>query len=154
VNYEIERKFLIDTLPEGIFEGVSLQVISQGYLFIEGKNELRVRKIGDEHLLTQKMGSGLVREETEEPISQNIFNILWPFTQSKRVEKKRYRVIINNQACDIDVYTGALDGLTVLEAEFPNEAAAHQFSPPPFCIREITTDHHFKNSQLATLEKT
>ena len=52
-------------------------------------------------------------------------------------------------AIELDVYTGALEGLRVAEVEFPDDAAADAFEPPAWFGREVTDDARYKNRALA-----
>ena len=45
----------------------------------------------------------------------------------------------------------SLDGLLTAEIEFPSEAAARAFSPPPWLGEEVTGDATYANQNLATL---
>ena len=44
-----------------------------------------------------------------------------------------------------------LAGLLTAEIEFPSEAAARDFSPPPWLGEEVTGDTTYANQNLATL---
>ncbi|SMF01413.1 CYTH domain-containing protein [Alteromonadaceae bacterium Bs31] len=149
MNKEIERKYLIKELPFEEMQKAKPRRIIQGYLFLEDNRELRIRKFGQQFFLTQKIGSGLVRDETEEEISEHIFNMMWPFTKGKRLEKLRFTLTLNGHVCEIDVYSGKLANLMVLEVEFSSEEAANNFVAPKFCLKEITEDKRFKNATLA-----
>lgn len=149
MSKEIERKFLIQELPFEEMQTAKPHRIIQGYLFLEDKKELRVRKLGQQFYLTQKIGNGLVREENEEEISENCFNMMWPFTEGKRLEKLRFSLLLNEHMCEIDVYSGDLSDLMVLEVEFASEIKARSFEAPEFCVKEITEDKRYKNANLA-----
>ena len=51
---------------------------------------------------------------------------------------------------EVDVYSGALTGLSVAEGEFGTEEAADAFEPPAWFGREVTDDARFKNQRLAS----
>jgi len=148
---EIERKFLLENAPTSITSTVTPIQVSQGYLVCKPNCELRIRKQNSRYTLTSKSGNGLVREENETTITAEAFAIMWPFTDSRQLTKKRYTFIHNEQECELDVYEGRLAGLVVLEAEFGDEERARQFTPPDYCMREITEDNAFKNATLARL---
>lgn len=148
---EIERKFLISELPFEELQGAKPTNLMQGYLVLGENSELRIRKASTRHFLTSKSGSGLVREENEEEISKQAFDIMWPFTENRRVEKLRFTFAYQGYQCEIDIYSGSLADLMVLEVEFSSEEDARAFTPPTFCSREITSDQRFKNATLAKL---
>ena len=59
MGHEIERKFLVSAIPDDRGAGVH---ILQGYLPLAGEDtELRVRRKGDDTVLTVKRGRGLDR---------------------------------------------------------------------------------------------
>ena len=71
---EIERKFLLTAIPEGHGPGTP---ISQGYLPLASEGtEVRVRRKGDDTVLTVKRGSGLDRGEDEVEIEAALFDAL------------------------------------------------------------------------------
>lgn len=148
---EIERKFLLKNSPDNIIQAITPTAIEQGYLVCEQERELRIRKRNTQFTLTQKSGSGLVREENETDISAEAFTILWPFTENKQISKLRYTFDYKGQECELDIYRGKLEGLVVMEAEFTSEVEAAAFIPPTYCIEEITENKKFKNANLAQL---
>lgn len=151
--HEIERKFLVSELPPGI-EGYPYNEIIQGYLRIsDDGTEQRVRKKGTRFLHTIKSGEGLIREETEQEISEEQFNKLWPKTEGKRIYKTRYDIEYENFLIELDVYSDELEGLIVAEVEFESEAQSSSFVPPKWFGTEITHDERYKNKNLALYTK-
>src|SRR3954447_17300189 len=102
---EIERKFLLDALPEGLDAGARIE---QGYVALDPAGaEVRVRRKGDEHTLTVKTGAGLVRGEEELALSAEDFARLWPLTDGRRVLKSRHLVDLGaGLTAEVDVYEG------------------------------------------------
>ena len=88
---EIERKFLIDQIPDEL-DIVDVIDIQQGYIYSNKEIELRIRKKNDRFFQTIKQGSGLSRNELEIEISYKQFSQLWPLTEGKRLEKKRFEI--------------------------------------------------------------
>jgi adenylate cyclase len=145
---EIERKFLLEELPEGL-PITSEDEIQQGYLAI-GDDQVRLRKRGDRHLITVKRGHGMVRHEVEVPLAQDSFEQLWTLTEGRRLEKTRLTTSIGDHTAEIDLYRGPLAGLKTVEVEFDDLAGAEAFSPPPWFSRELTADGRYSNTRLAT----
>ncbi len=150
---EIERKFLLHDIPFHELQSAKKLDIMQGYLFLNERSELRVRKSGNKYCITHKRGSGLVREESEQEINEGLFNFLWPLTEGQRVEKLRFEFNYNQHECELDIYAGSLTDLMVMEVEFDSEEDAKRFHPPSFVKREITEDRRYKNSVLAKFGK-
>ena len=147
---EIERKFLVTALPDGLEAG---EAIEQGYLAIAPDGvETRIRRRAGAATLTVKSGPGMVRVEEEIPIEGERFDALWPLTEGRRVEKVRHLVAVEyGLTAERDVYGGVLDGLLTAEIEFPSEAHARSFSPPSWVGEEVTGDATYANQNLATL---
>ena len=147
---EIERKFLVPRLPPGLERSRSTQ-IEQGYIAIAGDGtEVRIRRRNGAAVLTVKSGSGRSRSEEEIEIDVERFARLWPLTEGRRIEKMRHLIPAGaGLTIELDVYSGALTGLTVAEVEFGSEDAADAFEPPEWFGSEVTYDARFKNQKLA-----
>ena len=146
---EIERKFLLETLPPGLDRHPSKE-IEQGYLAISERAEVRVRRASAECTLTVKRGHGEEREETELEIPPEQFEALWDACGEGRLEKRRHLVpIVDDLTAEVDVYAGSLQGLAVAEVEFPSREAARSFDPPAWLGREVTGDERYANQTLA-----
>lgn len=149
MNIEIEHKYLLKALPEGLING---QDIRQGYLSA-GDPEVRVRQLGSRYFVTKKAGSGLSREETEAEVTEQVFNILWPATEGKRIEKTRYSIAApDGTIWELDDYRGNLAGLFTAEVELSSEESVPQQPEllENLVIADVTTDARYKNKKLAT----
>ena len=144
---EIERKFLVEQLPQEL-EIDAEDENAQGYLAI-GEDEVRLRRRGDRFLITAKRGHGLVRDEVEVPLGRESFEELWAMTEGRRLEKTRRTTQVDGYIAEIDVYKGPLAGLTTVEVEFEDAGAAEAFSPPAWFSRELTSDARYSNTRLA-----
>ena len=145
---EIERKFLVDGKPGGLAEG---DRIDQGYLAIGDDGvEVRVRRRRDDMTLTIKSGPGMTRTEVELEIDAQRFDALWPLTEGRRVTKTRHLIPLDGDVTvELDVYSGAHDGLLTAEIEFPSVEASEAFEPPAWLGREVTGDGDYANQALA-----
>jgi adenylate cyclase len=146
---EIERKFLVEDLPElGDFVA---EPIAQGYIAItEDGTEVRLRRKDGAHLLTIKHGTGLQRLEEEIEIDQGRFEVLWPLTEGARVRKTRHSFDQGGRTIEVDTYDGELKGLVVAEIEFDSKLEAEAFEPLPWMGPEVTDDPAYKAQNLAT----
>ena len=147
---EIERKFLVSALPDlGRLEAVAVR---QGYLTAADDSvEARLRQSGDAFFMTLKSGEGLQRMEYEIPIDQSQFDVLWPATARRRIEKVRHVGRLEDQRIfELDVFSGRLAPLVLVEVEFPSRETALAFIPPTWFGPEVTDDKRFKNKTLAT----
>jgi CYTH domain-containing protein len=147
---EIERKFLVNELPPEVRAQPATR-IRQGYLSSEPV-EVRVRSRDDrEHELTVKSIGGLERTEVTAVLTSEQFEELWALAQAS-VEKSRSLYGVGGWTAEVDVYSGELAGLVVVEVEFPSAADASAFSPPSWFGAEVTEDPRYRNSALAAAE--
>ncbi len=142
-------------------------------------SETRVRRRAGQCTLTVKSGSGLVRRETEISLTAEQFEVLWPATENARIQKSRRAVrgeggvsgggrvpgeggvrgaaglaaaggvSVGGVTIEVDVYSGALEGLVVAEVEFDDPWGAESFIPPYWFGREVTAESAYKNRSLA-----
>jgi adenylate cyclase len=151
---EIERKFRLDAVPPTM-RFARREAIRQGYLALDGDTEVRLRITPAGAVLAIKSGRGGVRVEEEIPVHMRQAEALWELTEGRRVQKSRRRVRLAGPAgspelvAEVDEYAGALDGLVVVEVEFPDEATARAFEPPAWFGRELTDDWRYANRSLA-----
>ena len=150
LHREIERKFLVRQMPDGLAQFPHAD-IWQGYLVTApGGMQVRMRKAGDTYSLTYKRGRGNTREEREIELTREQFDILWPATEGRRLTKTRYDVPLADRVVEIDVYTGKHEGLVVAEVEFPNEESAREFRVPDWLGEDVSRDPRYSNQLLAS----
>jgi adenylate cyclase len=143
---EVERKFRVAQVPEGVDAGVALR---QAYVAIDGDVEVRIRDAGGDCSLTVKGGHGLERAEVEVAIDAAAFASLWSLAGDRHLEKRRVRVPLGDVVAELDRYEGRLAGLTVVEVEFTDRGAADAFTPPPWFGEELTGQRGWSNAALA-----
>lgn len=150
-HVEIERKYLLDALPELAREAPFVE-IAQGWLPGQKIRErLRVTRDGDRevHHRTIKTGSGIERAEFEEQIDAEVFRRLWPFTEGCRIRKRRYRIADGAFLWEVDVFQD--QDLVLAEVELP--AVDTAVEPPvwlrPHVLREVTDEPEYTNLALA-----
>jgi adenylate cyclase len=146
VTDEVERKFRVHELPQSLGEGTRLR---QAYLAVDGDVEVRVRDRAGTHVLTVKGGRGVQRTEVEVEISAADFDELWALAPDRRIEKTRHQVAVGGHVAEVDVYSGSLEGLVVVEVEFDDRDQAGEFVPPLWFGEEVTGDSRWSNAALA-----
>ncbi len=144
---EIERKFILETLPDNI-EEYKHEPIRQGYISITECETVRIRQKGEKYWLTVKRGKGLSREEYEVELFKEQFETLWITTKGKQLEKVRYYLPYGTYTIEIDVFGGSLASLLFAEVEFSSEDEANLFTPLDFMGREVTLDGGYTNASL------
>jgi adenylate cyclase len=111
---------------------------------------VRIRDRDGDLTLTVKRGSGLVRAEEEVEMDGDAFARLWPLAGERCVAKRRYLIPEEpGLTIELDVYAEDLDGLVTAEVEFPSEADAQRFEPPPWLGDDVTGDDRYSTRRLA-----
>ena len=88
--------------------------------------------------------------EEEIELDQRCFESLWPLTQGRRIEKRRFLIPADGDLeIELDVYDGELSGLITAEVEFPSEREADEFQPPAWLGTDVTGDVRYSNQSLA-----
>lgn len=147
--FEIERKFIVRETPKNVETYPAVEIL-QGYLAVsDDGTEIRLRHIGQAYILTVKSGKGIRRHESEIELSREQFERLWPMTEGKRVEKKRYKIAKSGFTIELDIYRSTLEGLKTAEVEFKTQDEADSFTPPSWLDKDVTLDERYKNKNLA-----
>ncbi|MDR0928472.1 MAG: CYTH domain-containing protein [Oscillospiraceae bacterium] len=146
---EIERRFLVRNFPDDLASYVH-SFIRQAHVSFAPK--VRIRQYGDAYFLTQKGDGVLSREEREERLSRDAFEAYAAKVISPWIEKERYLVpLADGRTAELDVFSGALAGLALVEVEFPSVEAANAFIPPDWFGQEVTGDKRYTNQNLYRL---
>ena len=146
---EIERKFLIHTLPKNL-NTFSHVTIEQGYLCTEPV--LRIRRENDDYIFTYKSKGLMVREEYNLPLTKIAYQELKAKINGCLIQKKRYRIPLANElTAELDIFEGTHAPLLLVEVEFPNEESANTFLPPDWFGKEVTHETTYHNSTLSQL---
>ena len=145
---EIERKFLVR--DDGWMAHVSeSHRIAQGYLALTGKSAIRVRIKGDDHafLTIKSAEKGISRSEFDFPIPIADAEALFPLCEGAVIDKVRYLVPVEDVTFEVDVFSGANDGLTIAEVELESE---EQTVPVPEWLgEEVSGDPRYFNAALS-----
>ena len=150
-DVEIERKYLLHGLPPRVL-GERVVDVEQGYL--PGKKLVeRLRRVRDAEGVrcyrTVKAGSGMRRIELEEEAPADLFDAMWPFTQGKRVLKRRYYVKDGDVTWEIDEFTDRELVLAEVELEREDQEVVMPEWLAPYLVREVTGEGTYQNSRLA-----
>ena len=148
---EIERKFLVKTLPDG-YERCPFHHIEQAYLCTDPV--VRVRKEDDSYYLTYKSKGLLAREEYNLPLTEASYAHLLSKADGNVLTKTRYLLPCpghEHLAIELDVFQGKFDGLILAEVEFETEDEARAFTPPEGFGEDVTFSGKYQNSRLSRL---
>lgn len=147
--HEIERKWLVEKLPEDLKSYPSKELIA-GYFSIPGGVDVRIRQEGDKYFRVSKSGHGLVRDigAGDAEITEEQFENLWPQTKGRRIIKKRHYIPCRGGLIEFDIYH-EFPGFYTAEVEFKTAEDALEFVPPDWFGKEVTDDKRYSNNNLA-----
>ena len=143
---EIERKFLVDRLPEHL-EQYDTQQLEQAYLCTDPV--VRVRRQGDEYILTYKGKGHMVREEYNLPLNEQAYEHLLEKADGNVIRKRRTRIPWQSDMIELDIFEAPFEGLMLAEVEFETELEAVAFIPPEWFGRDVTFEKEYHNSTLS-----
>ncbi len=144
---EIERKYLVKTLPQNL-EQYEAKKISQGYLCTGPV--VRIRRSNDDYYLTYKGGGMMVREEYNLPLTKDAYEHLLPKIDGLLIAKTRYEIPLDGHlTAELDIFEGELAPLTLVEVEFDTVDDANAFTPPEWFGEDVTNSSLYHNSYLS-----
>lgn len=143
---EIERKFLIKTLPENL-ESYPCRHLAQGYLCV--KPVVRIRKDNEKYELTYKSGGMMARMEYNLPLTAQAFEHLKTKIDGRLITKRRYMIPLDPYTIELDIFEGDLSPLIIAEVEFPTIEEANNFTAPDWFGEDVTYDGRYHNSYLS-----
>ena len=143
---EIERKFLVDRLPEHL-EQYDTQQLEQAYLCTDPV--VRVRRQGDEYILTYKGKGHMVREEYNLPLNEQAYEHLLEKADGNVFRQRRTRIPWQSYMIELDIFEAPFEGLMLAEVEFETELEAVAFIPPEWFGRDVTFEKEYHNSTLS-----
>ena len=143
---EIERKFLVDTIPSHQIS--RSKIVKQGYMVNDEHQVVRVRSMDNDHFLTIKSNSkGLSRLEFEYQIpKEDAMDMFEHLCGSGIIEKTRHYIETPNHTWEIDEFHGRNQGLVVAEIELESED--EQFDIPEWVGEEVSDDPRYYNMNL------
>lgn len=156
-QFELERRWLLDTLPGSLQNSQDYQLIEDRYLT---GTPLRLRRMTDAsgqvtaRKLTQKYQAD--DQTAYATIITNFYLDEASFTlletlPARILVKKRFKVIDGRFQFSIDQFSGPLNGLVLAEIEQPDIDSLMQVPHPAFARHEVTEDPRFTGGALVQL---
>lgn len=152
-NIEIEKKYLAAHLPR-VIKNVEPIRLFDVYFPDDPAEEahLRARKSNNNYELTKKIPvvgpHSTARLETTIALSRAEFESITA-GHERIIEKERYKVSISGHRAQVDVFTGKLAGLILIEINFEDEVHMRGFNKPSCCGTEITDESFIIGGLLA-----
>jgi CYTH domain-containing protein len=106
---------------------------------------------GKYYITTKKdvPGSYLTQIEDENEITKEEYDKLLKNQIGNTIFKDRYYIPYGKYTLELNLYKKDLEGLCMLEVEFPSEDEALAFDPPVWIKKEVSNDKSYRNSSLA-----
>lgn len=151
---EFERKFLLKPamLAAVLARASSVQEMQQGYFMENESRCVRVRRAGDDFILTFKNSTGEVGKavEVEMPMDPELGKVLLAQCTTG-VHKTRHCVQDGEFLWEIDVFAGHNAGLVLAEVELASDEASDRLCAqlPDWVEREVTGQTEYFNTSLA-----
>ncbi|AHB41814.1 hypothetical protein P148_SR1C00001G1035 [candidate division SR1 bacterium RAAC1_SR1_1] len=148
---EFEKTFLLKTIPFDLQKYPHKELVDH-YIPIESEHpKLRLRKRGNLYEITKKTlvqegDSSVQREQTIE-LSKVEYEALAELP-NKLIHKIRYYVPYEEFILEIDLFQENLDGLILMDVEFPDRQTMECFTMPDFCLADITQNELFAGGML------
>ncbi len=149
---EIERKYKV-AAPPANYTSYPRHTIQQAYLCTEPV--IRIRRQDHEYYLTYKSKGLLEREEYNLPLTGEAYAHLLPKADGIVLSKTLYLIPCPKETgatgltIELDVFSGAYEGLILAEVEFPTKEAALSFTPPGWFGEDVTFSGEYQNSRLS-----
>jgi CYTH domain-containing protein len=149
---EQEQTFLAKSLPSGLSSLPNKEIIDMYIPAGSPHAHLRIRKNGDKYVITKK-----VQLDPQDATTHHEHNIELDeaeFTSfkdipSRRLSKIRYFYPYKGKTAEIDVFTGKLTGLVLVDFEFSSLAEMKSFVVPDFCLVDVTQEEFVAGGILA-----
>ena len=150
-NVEIEKKWRVAKLPEDLtrFECIDME---QAYL--NTHPTVRIRRENEEYFLTYKgiSENDVAHAEYNLPLTEEAFRHLLEKCDGRILRKTRYKMPVEGYpslTAELDIFSGELEGLVILEVEFPSVEEALSFDPPAWYGKDVTEDPAYHNSAIS-----
>ena len=144
---EIERKFLVSSLPENL-QSYPCRVIEQGYLCTNPV--VRVRKDNDSFYLTYKGKGMMAREEYNLPLTEEAYSHLIEKADGNIITKHRYEIPDGNgYTIELDIFDGVFSGTVLAEVEFASVEDADNYILPDWFSEDVTNNKDYHNSNMS-----
>lgn len=145
-SLEIERKFLLKDDSWKMLSEKSIPI--EQYYFIDDNGvTCRVRKIGNDFLMTMKIKqTDVTSEEYEFSIPEAVYHE-FKKRSSGGIEKVRHYISHNGKTWEVDVFGGKNKGLVLAEIELQSEDEGIVL--PEFIGVEVTDNMEYRNVNLS-----
>lgn len=150
---EYELTYLAKYIPKEI-GGIKPDRLVDYYLPETGVDHpnVRVRSRGGKYEITKKwpldgFDSSEQAESTIELSEQEYDDLA--SSRKRVISKNRYKVEIQGHPAEVDIFTGELSGLVLIDFEFKSSHTKDAFSPPNCCLKDVSQQEFLAGGFLA-----
>jgi CYTH domain-containing protein len=149
---ELELSYLAASIPTGL-ENCEHKDLADVYFPANTPHaKLRIRQKGDHYELTKKTqadpnDAGAQHEENVE-LTADEFAALAK-GDGRKLTKTRYNLPYEGRIGEVDVFSGPLKGLVIVEFEFDTPEEKNAFVKPDFCLVDVTQEDFIAGGVLA-----
>lgn len=137
---ELEKTYLAKYLPRDLIQSPHQEIVDIYWPIDYQHPNLRLRKNGDKYELTKKepINNDASRQQEQTIIiTKDEFDDLVKLP-GKESTKIRYYYPYQNLTAEFTVFQKKLTGLVLIDFEFKTEEAKNNFSPPDYCLADVT----------------
>lgn len=149
---EYELTFLAKEIPKEIQHSLPTRLVDVYIPENAAHPHVRLRRKGNTYEITKKvpLAADDLSEHSEQtiPLDQTEFESL-AGGHNRLVEKDRYSVVIQGYPAEVDVFSGKLEGLVLIDFEFSNAADKQTFTPPSCCLANVTQEEFLAGGILS-----
>lgn len=152
---ELELTFLAREVPAEI-KGVEPVVMEDTYFPQDpsAHAQLRVRRKANDLVIMKKLpvveGDASAHTEYSIPLNADEYAAL-SAASTRKISKHRYKVVIGGYPAEVDIFSGALSGLILIDFEFSDMEAKELFEAPSCCGADVTNEEFLAGGVLSSL---
>ncbi len=153
VDVELELTYLAARLPDEL-NGTTPKEMQDVYVpaDLSIHPRVRLRRKGDRYEFTKKTpisdGDASAHNEETVRLTEAEYKTL-ASASNRSVSKDRYNVVLGDHPAEVDVFTGPLAGLVLIDFEFDSAEALRSFTPPKECLADVTQEDFVAGGLLA-----
>lgn len=147
---EIEKTYLAKYIPPDL-AGTPHDELEDVYLFRSDGLSIRARRKGEhfEFTIKKRVGTDTSRHtEITIPLAKDQYEEAVA-GESMRLRKCRYYYPWQGYIAEVDVFSGSLEGLVVIEFEFSSQEEKDAFVAPDFCLADVTSEKFMSGGDIA-----
>jgi adenylate cyclase len=151
-DLEIELTYLARQIPVDIVSAAGQELVDIYVPEDVDFPQLRIRKKDNQYEITKKspLKHGDLSAHYEETILLNEaeYQVLSQVS-SRKLEKRRFSSSAGSYTIELDIFHGDLTGLVLIDFEFKTMDDKAAFTPPAFCLLDVTQEKLILGSHLA-----